>query len=228
MPYEATIKDVMSFALRLELPDGRTGYVHMTEVAHWPEDAWERQRRFPVGSSMSVEITDHRGMELGLRPAGEGAAKPPIPGGPAAELGPFETPSPDPSDPDPFEVFDGGELPADDPDPFSSTARDPAERKAMLEKLSDYLRPHIAAADDARRSQLRKKWNELRRQQTVEDFRREAEHLLAAIEGDESAEAPSSAPKKDRIGGVAEPDGRVDYGRSVLDEVPPAPWSERA
>ena len=173
----------MSLGLRLELPDGRTGYVHMTEVAHWPEDAGERQRRFPVGSSMSVEVTSDKGRWLGLRPAGEGAAKTPIPGGPAAD-GPGETPSPDPSDPDPFEVLDGSELPADDPDPFSSTALDPAERKAMLEKISDYLRPHVAAADDVRRSQLRNIWNELRRQQTVEDFRREAERLLAAIEGE--------------------------------------------
>jgi len=227
MPVEATITDVMSFALRLELPDGRTGYVHMSEVARWPEDASERQRRYPVGASMSVEITSDKGAELGLRPAGEDAAKPPIPGGPAVD-GPGEAPSPDPSDPDPFEVFGGGEFPADDPDPFSSTALDPAERKAMLEKLSDYLRPHIAAADDAQRSQLRAMWNELRRQQTVEDFRREAEHLLAAIEGDESVQAPSSAPKKDRIGGLVEPNGHVDYGRSVLDEVPPAPWGERA
>jgi len=181
VPVDATIKDVMSFALRLELPDGRTGYVHMTEVAHWPEDAGERQRRYPVGSSMSVEITSDKGAELGLRPAGEGVAQPPIPGRPTAE-GPGETPSPDPSDPDPFKAPDTGEFPADDPDPFQSTALDPAERKAMLEKLSDYLRPYVAAADDARESQLRTMWNELRRQRTVEGFRREAEHLLAAIE----------------------------------------------
>lgn len=174
MAERGLIKNVMSFGLEVVLPDGRTGYVHMTDIEQWPEDPNERAGRFHAGEWITVEVTSTDGVALGLRPVGieslgAGSAEAAGPGSPATEAS-----------------GDGGtiedDLPADDPDPFSETALDPTERRSMLEKLAEHMRPLLADASTSQREELEGLWTELRRQTTIEGFRGCAERLLSALE----------------------------------------------
>lgn len=174
MAERGVIKNVMSFGLEVVLPDGRTGYVHMADVADWPDDPNQRDGRFTVGEWITVEVTSTEGVALGLRPVA------------------IESLSPGPADPALSDVVthnripEGSpptdELPADDPDPFSETPLDPVERRSMLEKLAEHMRPIVAEATAAQRGDLESAWTELRRQTTIEGFRACAERLLTALD----------------------------------------------
>ena len=173
------IASVMSFGLGIILPNGQTGYVHMTEIADWPDDEAARRERFPVGSLLEVEVVSTEGRWPRLRLANQGmdgnaAQKQALPSGTdpresslaAADAHSAEDPT----------------LPEGDPDPFAETPLDQGERAEMLERLAEHMRPRLAEVDDGTRKALREAWNELRRQSTVEAFRAQAERLLAALD----------------------------------------------
>ncbi len=120
----------------------------------------------------------------------------------------------------------------DDPDPFAETPLAPDDRAAMLEQLSDHMRPRVRTLGDDRRGELKTHWDELRDQDTVESFTTKAEELLAALD---AASPPDSAKADDEaIGGFLRPspssgDATASAGRgkelpAVLSELPPANW----
>ena len=182
MAERGVIKNVTSFCLEITMPDGNAGYVHMTDVVDWPNDRKQRDRRFQVGDSLLVEVVRNDGVALGLRPvvvdpppARSLEDKPSAPDLVAAVSEPLADPSPAEED-----------LPADDPDPFRESPLDPAERRAMLEKLAEHMRPSIEAAGGAERTELRALWNDLRRQTTINGFRDRAEQLLTTLDASET------------------------------------------
>ena len=179
MPEVGRIASVMSFGLGITLPDGRTGYVHMSDMPDWPHDETVRRERFPIGSAVAVDVVSTEGRWPGLRLAeagGTSTVEPErtVPLDTHSEAHPAEPPhARSPEDPP---------LPEGDPDPFAETPLDPGERAEMLERLAKHMRPLVAEADEETRSTLREAWNDLRRQSTVEAFHAKAERLLAALD----------------------------------------------
>ncbi len=120
----------------------------------------------------------------------------------------------------------------DDPDPIAETPLAPDDRAAMLEKLSEHMRPRIRTLSDDRRNELKCRWDDLRDQDTVESFTTKAEELLAALD---AASPPDSAKADEKtIGGFLRPSpsseaatasaGRGKELPAVLSELPPANW----
>jgi len=128
-------------------------------------------------------------------------------------------------DPDPF-----AQTPrrSDDPDPFAETPLDPDDRRVMLAKLAEHMRPRLSSATNEEKELLRQQWDQLRDQPTVESFRTCADGLLIALDEAGAGGSPSPA-LPDALGFLKGPpqgrlDKNVDWSRSVLSDLPPADW----